>query len=239
MKKLIFAFLLVIAGSGVVFSQKMLNDPNVEKRVIGSFHGIEVGTGVELWLTEGNLEEIAVSVSTPEFRNKLVTKVENGILKIHYESKVGSINRTKEDKHLKAYVSYKSLDMLNATTGSQVKINGVLKAATLDMVANTGALLNGEVNIGSLKLKQNTGSKVTLTGKADKLNVEGDTGSKFKGDDLDVSSCIVSVNTGAQVIVNAEKEIQAKANTGGLVKYKGSATIIDIKTHTGGSVTKI
>ena len=238
MKKFLVTLCFCLPGI-FLLAQKTYNDPNVEKRTTGSFHGIEVGTGVELMLSEGSTEEIAVSASKPEFRDKLVTEVKNGILKIHYESQVGAINRTRENKNLKAYVSYKTLDILNANTGAEVKINGILKSASLDMEVNTGALVNGEVNVTTLKLKQNTGSKVTLTGKADKLEVEGDTGSKFKGDDLSTSSCLAKVSTGAQVSVRAEKELEAKANTGGNVRYKGNATQVDIKTNTGGSVSKI
>lgn len=240
MKKLVLCLLVITFSCPVLLAQKTINDPNVEKREVGSFHGIDVGTGVELMLGEGNTEEVAVSASTVEFRDKIVTKVENGILKIHYESKLGSINNRREDKRLKAYVSYKMLDRLYANTGAEVKINGILKSNSLDLQANTGALVEGEVNIATiLKVNQNTGSKVTLSGSADKLEIGGDTGSKFKGDDLSTSGCSASVSTGAQVSVRAEKQLQAKANTGGLIRYKGNATQVDIKTHTGGSVTKI
>jgi hypothetical protein len=39
--------------------------------------------------------------------------------------------------------------------------------------------------------------------------------------------------------VDAEREMTVKANTGGLVKYKGNASIREIKTSTGGSVKRI
>jgi len=39
--------------------------------------------------------------------------------------------------------------------------------------------------------------------------------------------------------VNAEKELKVRANTGGSVKYRGNASIREIKTKTGGSVHKI
>lgn len=239
MKKLLLSFLFIAASAVIVSAQKMINDPNVEKRTIGSFHGIDVGTGIELILTEGSTEEVAVSAATAEFRDKIVTKVENGILKIHYESKMGSVNKTKESKDLKAYVSYKTLDLLDVNTGAKVKIDGVLKSASLSLNANTGALVDGEVDIASLKINQNTGSKVTLSGKADKLEIDGETGSKFKGEDMSTTNCSVTVSTGAIVLVKAEKELQVKANTGGNVKYKGSPAIKEIKTRTGGSVTKI
>ena len=102
---------------------------------MSSFHGIEVATGIELILTEGSTEEVAVSAATSEFRDKIVTKVENGILKIYYENKLGAINTKKENKKLKAYVSYKTLDRLNANTGAEVEIKGTLKASSMKMNA--------------------------------------------------------------------------------------------------------
>jgi hypothetical protein len=239
MKKIFLSFLLSAITAGFAFSQKTINDPNAEKRAVGSFHGIKVETGIELTLTEGNTEEVAVSAATTEFRDRIITKVENGILKIFYESKMGAINKRKESKYLKAYVSYKTLDLLHANTGAEVEIVGVLKTSSLDIDANTGALIKGELDVNALKVVQNTGSKLTLSGRADKMEIGGDTGSIFVGEDLATMNCNIKVNTGAKVTVKAEKELQVKASTGGIVKYKGNATIREIKTNTGGSVSKI
>ncbi len=239
MKKLILSLLVSTIACTAILAQKTINDPNVEKRTVSGFHGIEVGTGIELIIVEGSVEELAVSAATAEFRDKIVAKVENGILKIYYESKIKSVNKMKESKNLKAYVSYKSLDQLQATTGAEVKINGVLKSSSLEMKINTGALVKGEVDINTLKVIQNTGSKITLTGKVAKLIVDGSTGSKFKGDEMSTADCQVIVSTGALVAVNAEKELVVKANTGGNVRYKGNAIKKEIKRSTGGSVTKI
>ena len=238
MKKL-FLFLLLVAAGTAVPAQKIINDPNVEKRNVSDFHGIEVATGIKLYLSEGSTEEVAVSASKTEFRDKIVTKVENGILKIHYETHLGSVNKRYESKDLKAYVSYKMLDQLNVNTGAELEISGVLKSASLSLKANTGGLVKGEVSITDLKVSQNTGSKITLSGKAEKMDIDGDTGSKFMGEDLSTVSCDIKVSTGAQVWIKAEKELQVKASTGGIVKYKGEASIREIKTNTGGSVSKI
>ncbi len=239
MKKLFSSLFLIVFAGLTVFAQQTVNDPNAEKRTIAGFHGIDVATGIELTLTKGNTEEVAVSAAATGFRDKIMTRVENGILKIYYETKTGSINKKNETKGLKAWVSYKSLDKLYATTGAEVKIDGVLEASSLDMKANTGAKIDGKVDIGTLSLDQNTGSKVTLSGKAGKLEAEGSTGSKFTGEDLSTTTCNVQVSTGARIIVNAEKELQVKASTGGTVKYKGGAGIREIKTNTGGTVSKI
>ena len=163
----------------------------------------------------------------------------NGILKIHYETKTGSINKKNESKNLKAYVSYKSLDLLHVTTGAEVNIDGVLEATTLDLKANTGGMVKGEVNIGTLNVDQNTGSRITFTGKVDKLEAEGDTGSKFNGREFNYKYLHGEMSTGAGIYISVEKELNVKANTGGYIKYKGNAGIREIKTNTGGNVSRI
>lgn len=239
MKKLLLSFLVIAIGSSAIFAQKTINDPNVEKRIVGSFHGIEVSTGIELTLTEGTTEEVAVSAAKTEFRDRIVTEVKNGILKIHYETKTGAINKVKETKGLKAYVSYKTLNMLNVNTGAEVNINGTLKSSSLELNANTGGLVKGAVSITEFKVDQNTGSKITLSGNADKLEIEGSTGSKFSGEGLITSNCSAKVSTGAGVYISVQKELNVKASTGGFVKYKGEAGIRDVKTGTGGHVSRI
>ncbi len=239
MKKSILTFLMLAFFMAPAFPQKTINDPNAEKRNVSGFHGIDVATGISLIITEGATEDVAVSAANTEYRDKIITVVENGILKIHYETKMGAINKRYKSKNLKAYVSYKSLDHLYVTTGAEVEINGKLSSISLDLVANTGGLVKGEIDINSLKVSQNTGSKITLTGKVDKLEAEGDTGSKFIGDNLSTNTCNITVSTGAGVTITVEKELNAKANTGGYIKYKGAGGIREIKTNTGGTISKI
>lgn len=239
MKKAFLSFLFLTGLITTSFAQKTINDANAEKRNVSGFHGIDVATGIELTLTKGPTEEVAVSASEIEFRDRIVTEVVNGILKIHYETKTGAINRRNESKHLRAYVSYKSLDKLYVTTGAEVTIDGVLEATTLELKANTGGLVKGEVNISTLDVNQDTGSKITLSGKVDKLEAEGSTGSKFMGENLNTNTCSADMGTGAGIYISVDKELNVKANTGGYVKYKGNAGIREIKTNTGGTVSKI
>ena len=239
MKKISLPILIMATFCTAAFSQKTVNDPNAEKRNASGFHGIDVATGIKLILTKGDIEEVAVSASRTEYRDKIITEVKNGVLEIHYETKLGAINKKKESKDLKAYVSYKSLDKLDVTSGAEVEINGVLTSASFNLQANTGGLVNGEINITRLKVDQNTGSKVTLAGKADNLEVEGDTGSKFLGENLETTDCSAVASTGARIFISVKKELSAKANTGGNIKYKGEGGVREIKVNTGGSVSRI
>ncbi len=239
MKKTFLSLLFLTGLVTISFSQKTVNDNNVQKRNISNFHGIDVATGIELTLTKGTTEEVAVSASEIEFRDKIVTEVVNGILRIHYDTKTGAINRKNESKRLRAYVAYTTLDELSVTTGAELKTEGVLEADKLKLRANTGGLVKAEVKIGDLNVDQSTGSKITLSGKVDKLEAEGDTGSKFMGEELTTDTLDAEMSTGAGIYIYVEKELNVKANTGGYIKYKGNAGIREIKTNTGGSVSKI
>jgi hypothetical protein len=198
-----------------------------------------VGTGIKVILSEGTTEEVAVSAATTEFRDKIVTEVRNGILKIYYENKLGAINTKKEKKELKAYVSYKTLDRLDVNTGAELTIEGVLKSSSLKIISNTGGTIHGSVNSTNLNVDQSTGSEITLSGETGSLEVHGDTGSMFKGIELKTNNCTATTSTGAGIYITVQKELNVKANTGGYVKYKGDVSISDVKTNTGGFVSKI
>lgn len=239
MKKLFFSLLFLFSAAAMLNAQQTINDPNAVKVEVGSFHAIDVATGIQLFLVNGSSDEVAVSASTSEFRDHIVAKVENGVLKLYYDSKLKAINKKKESKQLKAYVSCRQLDGLYASTGALVKIQGVLKMPAIEIRTSTGAQVNGEVDGKSLTVKQSTGSQVNLSGKSESLAVESDTGSKFKGEEMTTQTCNITVSTGANVTVVAEKEMVVKANTGGLVKYKGNASVREVKTSTGGAVRRI
>ncbi len=239
MKKILLSLLIIGFSSKALIAQKTISDANAEKRTVGSFHGINVGTGIRLVLTEGNTEDVAVSAAKTEYRDKIVTRVENGILKLYYENKLGAINKRDEKKELRAYVSYKTLDQLDANTGAEVEVEGTMKSTSMKMNVNTGATIKGNIKTDDLAIDQNTGSIITLSGDAGKIDVHGDTGSMFKGIDLKTNNCSVTASTGAGIYIHVEKELSVRANTGGFVKYKGEAGVRDIKTHTGGSVSKI
>jgi len=238
MKKLL-SLVILLSFATLVQAQKIINDPNVVKRTVGSFHGINVGTGIKLVMSEGAAEEVAVSSNKPEYRDKIVTEVENGILKIYYENKLKAINTAKEKKELRAYVTYKSLDELNANTGAIVQVEGILRAGSFKLKANTGSIVKGAVDVDVLSVDANTGAVVTLAGEAGKFSFDGDLGAVFNGAELKTNSCEVSASTGSGVYITVQKELSVKASTGGFVKYKGNADTKNIKTSTGASVSKL
>src|SRR5690349_19153740 len=81
----LFSLLLFVAVAAAVAGQE-INDPNAElRKVEGSFTAIKVSNAIDLYLTQGQTESVAVSAANAEYRNKIRTSVEGGVLKIWYD----------------------------------------------------------------------------------------------------------------------------------------------------------
>src|SRR5215208_8405945 len=125
MKKILFllAFTLLYI---TVSAQKLIHDPNAEVRDVKGFHAIEVSGGIDLYLSSGD-ETVAVSAKGDEVRRRVKTEVKNGVLKIYFEWKDGIRFSLGNNRALKAYVSYKNLDKISASGGSDVMVDGTIK----------------------------------------------------------------------------------------------------------------
>ncbi|TAL49981.1 MAG: DUF2807 domain-containing protein [Chitinophagaceae bacterium] len=235
MKRTVSLFILT-AFVSVVFAQKTVNDPNAEKRNVSSFHAIDVAGGIDLYLSQGN-EAVAVSASKTEYRNKIMTKVENGVLKIWYEWN-SNIKIDLGNKKMKAYVSFKNLDRLEASGGSDVDVDGSIKVSKLGMHISGGSDFSGKVDVNDLDIEASGGSDVSISGTTNKLTIDASGGSDFKGYELSTNICNVEASGGSDVYITVNKELSANASGGSDVYYKGNGLIRDIKTS-GSSIKRV
>jgi Putative auto-transporter adhesin, head GIN domain len=233
MKKLFLSLITLISLSAFAQEKTVINDANAQKRNLsGSFTGISVSDGVDLYLTQGNEESVAVSASDEKFMERFKTEVEDGTLKIYYDTK--GINWSANDRRkLKAYVSFKTLEKLHASGGADVRMQGSLGAENLEMKFTSGAAFNGKIKAKDVTVEQSSGSSMNISGSAEKFKVDVSSGAIFKGFDLAVDYCDAKASSGGGVRVTINKELNAKANSGGGVRYKG-----EINVNSGGSVKK-
>jgi hypothetical protein len=214
MKKLSILLLLACSFSAIV-AQKTISDPNVEKRNVSGYHGISVGGGIDLYLSQGN-ESVAVSASDTKFRDLIKTEVKDGVLMIWYDHKNGE--RTRSDKHLKAYVSFKTLDNLRGSGGSDIDVDGTIKTNTLKLDISGGSDFDGKIEANDLAVTASGGSDVKISGGVKKL-------------DIDASG-------GSDIEITVNKELNAEASGSSDISYKGSAVVKGIKTSGSSSINK-
>jgi hypothetical protein len=238
MKRLFLALFTFITVAVVAQEKTVVADANATKRTITeSFTGISVSDGIDLYLSQGGEESVAVSASEEKYMERFKTEVEAGVLKIYFDTK--GINWASNDKRkLKAYVSFKTLEKLHASGGASVKLQGDINADNLDIKFTSGSALNGKIKAGTLTVEQNSGSGINISGSAGKINVDVSSGAVFKGYDLEVDYCDAKASSGGGIRLTINKELSAKANSGGGVRYKGTAVIKEVNVNSGGLVKK-
>jgi hypothetical protein len=227
MKKL-FIIIGLLALNVLLYAQQVINDPNAQKRNVTGFHGVDVSGGIDLYISQGS-ETVAVSASEPKFRDKIKTEVKNGILKIWYDNN-SNMHIDWSNRKLKAYVSFKNLDVLEASGGSDIKVDGAITVSKLSLDVSGGSDFDGKVNLNDLEVDASGGSDVHISGTAKNLNVDASGGSDFKGYELITDNCTVDASGGSDVYITVNKELTAESSGGSDVYYKGSGMIKNLKS---------
>lgn len=238
--KLICSLILSLFFLTGLAQSDAISDPNVTERALnGSFTAIEVSDGIILHLVPGKEEKLAVSYADEKYAEKFKTEVVNGVLKIYYNREKGISINNKGTKKLQAYVSYKKLDKLTASSGARVELPETLVAGDLVVKMSSGAGMEGAVSISSFSIDLSSGSMINISGTAKTFEIDASSGSMFKGFDFSTTNCQAKASSGAGIRMSVSGELDAKANSGGSIHYKGSGVIKDIKVNSGGIVKKV
>ena len=225
MRKLYFILagvLLVLSGRA---QKTIVHDPNAQVRAVKGYHGIEVGSAIDLYLSQGDEETVVVSARDEKWRDRIITEVVDGILKIRLQSGHFSTGNNK----LKAYVSFSALDKLSASGASNVYVDGVISAGKLALTLSGASDFKGAIRVGELQLDQNGASDAKITGVVAGLAVIRLSGaSDVKGYDLTVESCEASASGASDIRITVNKELKANATGASSVYYKGEGVICGV-----------
>ena len=237
MKKIFSLLFFVCSASSFAQNKTVINDLNAEPRTVSGFHAIKVSDGIDLYISYGD-EAAAVSASEIKYRDKIRTQVDNGVLRIWYDNdNLNQIIFTNK-RNLRAYVSYKVLDAITASAGSDVLVDGVLKGNSLTLRISSGSDFKGNVEVNELDVDQSSGSDVRMGGKANRVSIEASSGSDFNGYSLVTDICTARCSSGSDITITVNKELRAKASSGSDIHYRGSASLVDVTKSSGGSVRK-
>jgi hypothetical protein len=202
-----------------------------ETRNVGSFKGIKVSEGIDVYLKKGDKEALRIEVTGIK-AGDVITEVSGDYLKIHMQE------GRYRDRTVKVYVTYVSIDKLSASSASNIFAEGVIKARQLSLSASSAATIDIEIDVEELEVGASSAADVELRGKA--KNVQINVASAGEVDAYDLESEIVEaeVNSAGSAKVNATKEIDAEANSGGSIRYRGNPERSNTNSSSGGSVKK-
>ncbi len=232
--KTIRFFTLILFGA--VFFQANSIQASKETRSVTGFHGISVSSGIDLYLTQKTTEEVVVEAESDDL-DKIITTVEDGILKIYIKQK-SWLNMNWNHDHRKVYVSFIKLDKLQASSGSDVSSESALKLDKLNLDASSGSDVKLELEANELIAESSSGSDITLKGKVAVFHVSASSGSDIDAANLESKKCHASTSSGSDIKITVTDELEANASSGGDISYSGNPASKDINESSGGDVYK-
>ena len=235
MKRIFLSCLAFALIGGMSAQTKEVNDPNAVLRKVTGFHAIKVSHAIDLYLSQSDNETVAVSALKEEYRDRIRTDVNNGVLRIWYDD---PRKWSKGDKKLKAYISFKTLDRLDAAGASDVRVTGTIKSNELGIKMSGASDFEGAIEVNSLTVDLSGASDMTVKGSATTLKVEVSGASEFRGYDLQTETCSARASGASDITITVNKEISARASGASGVHYRGNGVIRDVRTNAASSVNK-
>ncbi|QTD39255.1 DUF2807 domain-containing protein [Polaribacter batillariae] len=202
-----------------------------ERKVNENFSGIKVSTGIDLYITQGNTNEVTIEADE-NLHDIIITEVNDGILKIYSEKNIWRA------KAKKAHVTIKNLNLLKATSGSHVYGKGVIETQEMSIAATSGAGINLEIETQSVETAATSGAKINIAGTTTNHASSATSGSSIDAYDLKSANVIVKATSGAGINIFATDKIEAKATSGGDIDFKGNPQKVIKKSSSGGSISK-
>lgn len=233
--KTLFTFTFITLISLNLMAANGTSD-KTEIRNVSNFNGIKVSTGIDLYIAMGTTEEVKI-VADDDLIDNIITEVKDGTLRI-YTKQSNWFNWNSGNQTRKAYVSVKELELIEASSGSDVKSENTLNGETLDVRASSGSDVTIDIYYKNFSLHTSSGSDARISGKTKNFKAEASSGSDINAQELESSICRVNVSSGSDASVNVTDELYAKASSGADVRYYGNPQVKDIDESSGGDVSR-
>lgn len=202
-----------------------------ETRQIENFSQLEASTGLDVFLIADTSEYVIVEADE-NLHKDIQTVLKGKTLKIFSESRI----RWAESK--KIFVHYKNLAELSSSSGATVRSQNDIKSQNLEIDASSGSQQYLQINTNRMEGHCSSGAHIYLSGKSDKADIKASSGAHFKGPNFRVTNCNADASSGAHIWVDVTDEINAEASSGGQIYYSGDPSNSEIKTSSGGSVSR-
>jgi len=224
MKKFIFGICLLsfLTIASTVFA---------DTKSLSPFDEIILSGNVSALLVEGEEESI-------EIRNdadRLDFYVEGKSLKV----KATDLVKYNKTPTVKVIITYKKLRALKARAGASAYTEEAISGDELDLRFSSGASGEIEVTQSSLDINVSEGGNLKLRGATDWQEIKVSTGGTLSAYKLEAANTVVKANTGGSARVMTTKSIDARANTGGSITYKGDPRKVNRKDGLSGTVRSL
>ncbi|HEY0744256.1 MAG TPA: head GIN domain-containing protein [Chryseosolibacter sp.] len=223
MKKVLIVLLACIAS--VVFAQES------ETRNLESFTGVKVSEGISVYLKKGDKETARVEVTGTKASN-VITEISGSYLKVHMR------DGNYRNANAKVYVTYVSLDKLYASSAGNIYSSETIKGNDMEINASSAGTIEVVVEAGRLEASASSAGDVEIKGKARNVIVDASSAGEVDAYDLEADDAEIEASSAGAVKISVKSGLDARASSGGSIRYRGNPDKSNTTSSSGGSVKK-
>jgi hypothetical protein len=231
----LFILVFTLICSPIFAQQTVINDKNAVVRSVTTFSGIKVSGGIDVFLSQGDSYSLAVSAAEDKYRDNIITEVTNGVLVISYNN--DHIHLNSADKKLRVYVSFTSLESLEASGACDVIITGTLNVNSILIKLSGACDIQGPVKIEDLTLNLSGASTVNISGTAQNVNLSASGASDVKNYDFVIQNCVAKLSGASDVRITINNSISGSASGASTLHYEGNPDRKDVVTSGASSIS--
>ena len=213
-----------VKGNGNVTTQN--------RNISSDFVKINASTGIDVYMTFGDEPSLAVEADE-NLHEYITTEVKDGTL---YISSKKNIIRAKAKK---VYLSVLHINEVITTSGAEVNSENTIITNKLQLEATSGSDINLRVKVTDLSCEATSGADIRLIGKVDDFSARATSGSDIHAYDLKAENCTARVTSGADIKIHVIKRLDAKATSGGDIRFKGNPKILEQDESSSGRVKRM
>lgn len=226
-----------IDRAAALFSGKSINPSGDVTRVKKNFTGfsaVSVGSGFELIIKMGNSESVEIEAN--ENLHQYIEAVQHGE-SIEFGIK-NNVNFNSDAK-VKIYITAKNLNNIEASGGSYVSAETIIKSNDLSLELSGGSELKSEINCNNLKISLSGGSIIDISGKCSEYNSDLSGGSIVKGENFVSDNLSADLSGGSIISIICNGSLTVNASGGSSVTYTGHGVIRSSDLSGGSEINKM
>lgn len=240
MKKIVIVICLLVVffQANAQNEKNLVYDANAEVRSVKGFTAIEVSGAIDLYISQGKEEAVAISASNAETQSRIKTEVRNGKLHIYFDGNGWHWKTRSNNNKMKAYVTFIEIHRLEASGACNIKTTEMISSDDLKIQLSGASDFTGIVKTSKLRLDASGASVFRISGISERTDIDVSGACDVKGYDLKSDYCKIGASGASVVRITNLKELSADASGGSNIYYKGSGTVKEISTSGGASVKR-
>ena len=230
MKRIIFsvaAVFVILLGSSFAYP----GSPAEDVRQLDSFDEIGISISADVYYIQGNTHEIRIEGNDKDV-NDLITKVEDGFLKVKYNN--WKIRRSK----LTIYITSKELEAVKISGSSHFSVDKAITSDEMQLaMSGSGDITFAQLVTEEVDVKISGSGDIYLeNGSSEELDVKISGSGKLVAENFEVSEVSVSISGSGGVKITCKDELDVRISGSGKVYYHGDPRVNSVSSGSGKTV---